>query len=193
MQCIFGFLILVIISLLFIDKSQSTPLDDYVHAPDPHFNWTVIQTYDQPDYKLYILNFTSQKWFDGKLIWWNVLNDWFSNIETFSNRPIWWHYLCISIPHKFTRPNSAFMLIDGGSNNNGYEKIWIKIKTNLFDYRLPTPQDNFVSLTSMFAVSSGSIGVDLQDIPNEPIRFVVRLLFCLDKYLIDLLIGWSNK
>ncbi|CAF4374634.1 unnamed protein product, partial [Adineta steineri] len=24
----------------------------------------------------------------------------------------------------------------------------------------------------MFAVSSGSIGVDLQDIPNEPIRFV---------------------
>ncbi len=38
------------------------------------------------------------------------------------------------------------------------------------------PQDNFVTLTSMFAVSSGSIGVDLQDIPNEPIRFLVRLI-----------------
>jgi len=25
----------------------------------------------------------------------------------------------------------------------------------------------------MFAVSAGSIGVDLQDIPNEPIRFTV--------------------
>lgn len=46
---------------------------------------------------------------------------------------------------------------------------------------MPKPQDNFVSLTSMFAVSSGSIGVDLQDIPNEPIRFVVsfiRFCFC---------------
>ena len=26
----------------------------------------------------------------------------------------------------------------------------------------------------MFAVSTGSIGVDLQDIPNDPIRFIVR-------------------
>ena len=37
--------------------------------------------------------------------------------------------------------------------------------------RLPKPEDNFVALTSMFAVSSGSIGVDLQDIANQPIRF----------------------
>ncbi|CAF3515250.1 unnamed protein product [Adineta steineri] len=139
-RCIVGFLLLVVINVLFIGKCQSTPLDDYVKAADPNFNWTVIQVYQQPDYVLYILNFTSQKWFD----------------EKFSSRPIWWHYLCISVPHKLTRPNNAFMLIDGGSNNNG----------------LPKPQDNFVSLTSMFAVSSGSIGVDLQDIPNEPIRFV---------------------
>lgn len=44
---------------------------------------------------------------------------------------------------------------------------------NYVCYRLPKPQDNFVSLTSMFAVSTGSIGVDLQDIPNDPIRFIV--------------------
>jgi hypothetical protein len=62
---IIGLLILVVINLLFIGKSQSTPLDDYVRAPDPHFNWTVIQTYEEVDYVLYILNFTSQKWFDG--------------------------------------------------------------------------------------------------------------------------------
>lgn len=36
----------------------------------------------------------------------------------------------------------------------------------------------------MFAVSTGSIGVDLQDIPNEPIRFIVRLNFVL--------IDWGN-
>ncbi len=50
---------------------------------------------------------------------------------------------------------------------------WINYKS-WFHIRLPKPEDNFVSLTSMFAVSSGSIGVDLQDIPNEPIRFMVR-------------------
>jgi hypothetical protein len=55
---------------------------------------------------------------------------------------------------------------------------------------MPKPEDNFVTLTSMFAVSSGSIGIDLQGIPNEPIRFMASfthrssLLFYL-----DLLIG----
>ena len=44
-----------------------------------------------------------------------------------------------------------------------------------FPRRMPQPQDNFVSLTSMFSVGSGSIGVDLQDVPNEPIRFIVRM------------------
>lgn len=139
MLCI-RLLVVAVIGVILIKDNQCTPLDDYVKTPDPHFNWTVIQTYSEPDYILYILNFTSQKWFD----------------ETFSNRPIWWHYLCITIPHVLKRPNAAFMLIDGGSNNQG----------------LPKPEDNFVRLTSMFAVSTGSIGIDLQDIPNEPIRFV---------------------
>jgi len=57
----------VLIASLCIGKSESTPLDDYVHANDSYFGWTVIRTYEQPDYVLYILNFTSQKWLDGKL------------------------------------------------------------------------------------------------------------------------------
>lgn len=63
-----GFVFLAVLSLALIHQSQATPLDDYVHAPDSHFGWTVIRTYQQPDYALYILNFTSQKWMDGKLI-----------------------------------------------------------------------------------------------------------------------------
>ena len=39
-------------------------------------------------------------------------------IETFTDHPIWWHYLCISVPHKLTRPNTAFMIIDGGHNGD---------------------------------------------------------------------------
>ena len=44
-------------------------------------------------------------------------------------------------------------------------------------FRIPQPQDNLLSLTSMFAVSSGSLGIHLQDIPNQPFRFWVRSLF----------------
>lgn len=59
--------------------------------------------------------------------------------------------------------------------------------------RLPKPQDNFVTLTSMFAVSAGSIGVDLQDIPNEPIRFVVWLVYWFSFLCsVNGSLGWSN-
>ncbi|CAF1416794.1 unnamed protein product [Adineta ricciae] len=140
-------------------REFSSPLDDYVHAPDPYMNWTVLKIYDMPDYVLYILNFTSQKWLD----------------ETFSNRPMWSHYLCISVPNKLTRPKSAFMFIDGGHFYDG----------------LPKPEDNFVALTSMFAVSSGSIGVDLQDIANQPIRFNADL--SNKSRSEDSLLGWTWK
>ena len=58
---------LCILISLTINSSESTPLDDYVHAEDPHFGWTLINTYDEIDYKLYVLNFTSQKWLDGNI------------------------------------------------------------------------------------------------------------------------------
>lgn len=61
---IFSFcFILIILPLQF----NSKPLDDYVHDKDPLYNWTLIETYTEPDYKLYILNYTSLKWYDGKL------------------------------------------------------------------------------------------------------------------------------
>ncbi|CAF4008945.1 unnamed protein product [Rotaria sordida] len=122
-------------TIIFISRYQATPLDDYVNAPDPYFSWTIIETYEEPDYKLYIVNLTSQKWID----------------ETFSSRPIWWHYLCITVPNQLTRPNTAFMLIDGGSNTDG----------------IPKPTDESVALMSMLALGTGSITADLQDIPNN--------------------------
>ncbi|CAF3847240.1 unnamed protein product [Rotaria sp. Silwood1] len=99
-----GKLVILILHIITcINQYESTPLDDYVNAPDPHFGWTVIKTYEEPDYTLYIVNFTSQKWID----------------ETFSTRSIWWHYLCINVPNHLTRSKTAFMLIDGGSNTDG--------------------------------------------------------------------------
>ena len=41
-------------------------------------------------------------------------------------------------------------------------------------YSIPQPQDAFVALTAMVAVGVGSIAVDLQDVPNGPMRFMVN-------------------
>ena len=40
---------------------------------------------------------------------------------------------------------------------------------------IPQPQDTLVILTSMIAISSGSICIDLQDIPSQPITFMVNI------------------
>ena len=45
--------------------ASSTPLDDYVNAYDDHYNYSLIKTFELTGYKLYILNMTSQKWYDG--------------------------------------------------------------------------------------------------------------------------------
>lgn len=66
---------------LAIAETYATPLDDYVNTPDPHFNYTLIQTYTRVGYKVYVLNMTSQKWKD----------------ETFVVNPIWWHYVSFKI------------------------------------------------------------------------------------------------
>jgi hypothetical protein len=78
---IVGLLGFVVIASLCIGKIELTPLDDYVHANDSHFGWTIIKTYQQPDYDLYILNFTSQKWLDGKVffLFFSLINIFFFN------------------------------------------------------------------------------------------------------------------
>lgn len=69
-----------------------------------------------------------------------------------------------------------------------YEPL-IRIKNSIL-HRIPKPEDNFVALTSMLGASTGSISVDLQTIPNEPIRFMVN---CVCHYSLwlwrDLFIG----
>lgn len=85
--------------------------------------------------------------------------------ESFSNRAIWWHYLCITVPKKLTRTNAAYMLIDGGDNTDA----------------MPQPSDKYVSLTTLFALSTGSIAANLQQVPNQPIIYnVYFVLFMIN-------------
>ncbi len=58
----------VAILIIVLNKCEATPLDDYVNAPDPVFSWKRLQTYPQSTYTLYVLNLTSQRWFDGRAI-----------------------------------------------------------------------------------------------------------------------------
>ena len=64
MKFAFSLFIFTVFSFYF---AQQTPLDDYVKAPDPHYNYTLLKTYRIEGYTLYILNLTSQKWLDGWL------------------------------------------------------------------------------------------------------------------------------
>ncbi len=52
-----------IISIITINKG--TPLDDYVNKPDPTFAWKLLATHIGITNTRYILNMTSQQWFDG--------------------------------------------------------------------------------------------------------------------------------
>lgn len=97
-------ILLVVIIGVSINIINATPLDDYVNTPDSHYSYELLQTYEDIGSKVYVINMTSQKWLD----------------ETIVKNPIWWHIVTISIPDKITRPDGAFMLINGGGNGGGY-------------------------------------------------------------------------
>lgn len=109
---------------------NATPLDDYVNTPDSHYKYEMITIFETYGAKVYILNMTSQKWQD----------------ETFVESPIWWHVLVISIPDKITRPDAAFMLIDGGKNDYGYRIVLLKVTNNQYpihqNYLIPNYEIN---------------------------------------------------
>ncbi|CAF4774177.1 unnamed protein product [Rotaria sp. Silwood1] len=95
-------LIFIVIVVVASNNCLGIPLDDYVNTPDPMFSWKRLQTYPLPTHTLYVLNMTSQKWFD----------------ESFSSHPIWWHYLTITVPRIVRRYKTAFLLITHGDNTD---------------------------------------------------------------------------
>ncbi|XP_050394472.1 autocrine proliferation repressor protein A [Patella vulgata] len=134
-----GIILKLLCVLVLVSGILPTPLDDYVNKPDATYKYFEITHYVHEDHTLYILNMTSQTWLTEDIV----------------EKPIWWHYLTVTIPHVIRYPDAAFMFIEGGSNTNGP----------------PTGTDNFVALTTAMAVSTGAIGADLKMIPNQPVVF----------------------
>lgn len=62
MHCILLFLFVAIVSVLNI--INGTPLDDYVNKPDPTFGWKLLKTHEAITHTRYVLNMTSQSWFN---------------------------------------------------------------------------------------------------------------------------------
>jgi len=83
-------------------QTSRGPLYDYVHSDDGMFSYTELSSVTTNGVTTYVLNMTSQQWYD----------------ETLSNRPVWWHYVVIHIPDNILHPDSAFLFVADGYNTD---------------------------------------------------------------------------
>ncbi|CAF1530311.1 unnamed protein product [Rotaria sp. Silwood1] len=75
---------------------------------------------------------------------------WFD--ASFSSRSIWWHYMVITVPRIHSRPKTAYMLIGGETNLD------------------PVPIRD--SWGEKISVKTGTVAVEVKQIPSQPITFV---------------------
>ena len=58
--------VVVLVAAVGQQSVTATPLDDYVNAPDSNYNWSKLPwEHRGPDFTIYALNMTSQKWMTG--------------------------------------------------------------------------------------------------------------------------------
>jgi PhoPQ-activated pathogenicity-related protein len=118
-----------------IGPNPPNVLDAYVAKPDPTFAWKVEKTFTGAGYHGAVLELTSQTWMTA----------------ADSDRPVWKHWLTITVPNTVTA-KKAFLYIDGGSNTSA------------------APTDSSARFAAM-AIDTGSVIATLSNVPNQPIRF----------------------
>ncbi len=79
--------LLSVIIASMISINDGTPLDDYVNQPDPAFSWKLIQTHPLSTSTVYILNMTSQHWFNGIII--------FNQTKVFQRKNLFFSFIFI--------------------------------------------------------------------------------------------------
>ncbi len=112
-----------------------TALDKHIAEPDPNYSWSVAKTVDDPRGKTVIISLKSQSWLTAKEV----------------DRPVWEHWLVVSVP-KTVKTNKAFLMIGGGGN----------------DRPMPTSAD---TMTALIAQSVGGVVAELKMVPNQPLIF----------------------
>ncbi len=96
------FPLLLLISLASLQAAPSeTPLDRYVHTPDPKFRYELVKTLPGKGFTTYALDMTSQQYLTKQQV----------------NRPVWRHWLTIVRPEKVTT-DISLLFIEGGDNSD---------------------------------------------------------------------------
>ncbi|XP_059147484.1 autocrine proliferation repressor protein A-like [Physella acuta] len=98
-----GLFILLVAIATTLCVSRGTPLDDYVNAPDSNYRYTYLTSIKGPNYAVYMLNMTSQKWLT----------------EQETTTPIWWHYMAVIVPTEVVYRDTGFLWIGGHSWTGG--------------------------------------------------------------------------
>ena len=137
-------------------QPNGTALDRYVYQDDPNYAWRIVQSVPTPEATLHMLEMTSQKWLTEKEV----------------DRPIWKHWLNITVPKK-VMSDTALLFIGGGSNKDAQ----------------PGEPDKRLAQA---AVGVGTVVAELKMIPNQPLVFPddgqelyedAMIAYTWDKYL----------
>ena len=80
---------------------QLTPLDLYVRAPDPHYEFEVVSRSEDEQATTFVVRLVSQAWLS----------------EEHVADPVWWHWLTIVVPRD-AATDVAMLYIGGGSNED---------------------------------------------------------------------------
>ena len=115
--------------------SKKTALDEYIAKPDSTYAWSVENTIEVDGLKTAVVRLKTQTWRTEKDV----------------DRPLWEHWLVITVPEKVTT-DRVFLLIGGGSHNS----------------KVPNGPD---SITGTIAKSTGGIVAELKNVPNQPLVF----------------------
>lgn len=118
-----------------IAPNAENVLDRYVARPDPAFGWKVEKTFTGAGYHGAVLELTSQTWLSEKQL----------------DRPVWKHWLTVTVPDTLTS-QKAFLYIGGGSSANAAPK---------------GPSERF----ALMATDTHSVVAELGQVPNQPLRF----------------------
>lgn len=76
-----------------------TALDEYVHTPDPSYEWELVKTIPGEGYTGYVLDMVSQNWLTEEVV----------------NRTEWRHWVVVAVPDT-VKHRTGFLYIGGGSN-----------------------------------------------------------------------------
>lgn len=118
-----------------VGAKRRTPLDDYVSAPDAAYEWKVVDTIAGGGAKTVVIRLHSQKWRTEKDV----------------DRPLWEHWLVLTIPDKLTT-DRCFIMVGGGSHTSAQ----------------PKGPDGIVAA---IAAATGGVVAELKNIPNQPLVF----------------------